>query len=77
MAVAQTGGVSAVSLLAITSTGGPALLLVTAVFDLWCVWTSRGTPGQLVQTWARDHPFLAAMLGGFVGAFGAHIFWHS
>ena len=64
------------SLLVVTI-GGPGLVLVTAFFDLWCVWKRKETPGQLVQSWAHDHPFLAAMLGGFVGAFGAHIFWHS
>ena len=63
--------------LVVVTIGGPALVLVTAGFDLWCVWAGKETPGQFVQGWAREHPFLAAILAAFVGAFGAHIFWPS
>jgi hypothetical protein len=45
-------------------------------FDVACLLLQRPTPGQVIQWWARDHPFLAALLAGFVGAFTAHIFWH-
>ena len=65
------------NLLAFVAAGGPLLILVVALFDLWCIWTDKLTPGQFIQGWAHDHPFLAALLAAFVGAFGAHIFWHS
>ena len=65
------------NLIAFVAAGGPLLILVIALFDLWCIWADNLTPGQLIQGWAKDHPFIAALLTGFVGAFGAHIFWHS
>jgi hypothetical protein len=63
--------------LGLVAAGGPLLILVVALFDLWCILADKLTPGQFIQGWAHDHPFLAALLTGFVGAFGAHIFWHS
>lgn len=56
--------------------GGPLLILAVAVFDVGCLWRLKPSPGQVIQWWARDHPFLAGLLAGFVGAFTAHIFWH-
>jgi hypothetical protein len=65
-----------VNLLPIVAVGGPVLILVVAAFDLSCIWRDKMTPGQFIEEWATRHPFLAALLAGFVGAFGAHIFWH-
>ena len=59
------------------ATGGPLLMLVVVVFDLFCLVRDRPTPGQVIQWWARDHPILAGAFSGFVGAFVAHIFWHT
>lgn len=64
------------NLLAIVAIGGPVLIVVVAAFDLWCLLSGRLTPGQFVQFWSRDHPFLSALLAAFVGSFAAHIFWH-
>lgn len=75
--MAPAGRVSRVSLLPYVAVGGPVLILVVALFDAWCIWTGKWTPGQFIEGWAKHHPFLAALLAGFVGAFGAHIFWHS
>ena len=57
--------------------GGPGLILLVALWDVTCLVRLKPTPGQVIQWWARDHPFLAALLAGFVGAFTAHIFWHT
>lgn len=57
--------------------GGPLLILLIAAFDVFCLTTARQTPGQVIQWWARDHPLLAAAFTAFVGAFMAHIFWHT
>lgn len=62
---------------AIVAIGGPVLIFIFALFDLWCLLTGRLTPGQLVQSWTRAHPFQSAGLAAFVGAFAAHIYWHS
>lgn len=59
------------------ATGGPLLMLVVVAFDLYCLVREKPTPGQVIQWWARDHPILAAAFSGFVGAFAAHIFWHT
>jgi hypothetical protein len=57
--------------------GGPGLIFLVTVWDVTCLLRQKPTPGQVIQWWARDHPFLAALLAGFVGAFAAHIFWHT
>ena len=75
--MAPAGRVLAVSLLLFVAVGGPVLIFLVALFDLWCIWRDKMTPGQFIEGWAHHHPFLAALLAGFVGAFGAHIFWHS
>jgi hypothetical protein len=59
------------------ATGGPLLMLVVIAFDLYCLVRNSPTPGQVIQWWARDHPILAGEFSGFVGAFAAHIFWHT
>ncbi len=60
----------------IVAVAGPALLLGVVVAELAAVW-QRGVPlGAVIHGWARVHPFLAALLAAFVGAFAAHIFWH-
>lgn len=55
---------------------GTVLLVIAAATDVWCLVTGRLTPGQVIQLWSRQHPFLSAYLAAFVGAFAAHIFWH-
>jgi hypothetical protein len=62
--------------LLLVAVGGPVLILGVSAFDVVCLLLQRPTPGQVIQWWARDHPFLATLLAGFVGAFTAHIFWH-
>ena len=57
--------------------GGPLLILVIAVADIRCAYAAIPTPGQVIQWWARDHPVIAAVFTAFVGAFAAHIFWHT
>ena len=59
------------------ATVGPALILLIVLSDAFCLATARPTPGQVIQWWARDHPVIASLFGGFVGAFAAHIFWHT
>jgi hypothetical protein len=66
-----------VNVLFLVAIGGPLLIVVVAVFDVWCLFQDRLTPGQAIQFWSRDHPFLGAMLAAFIGAFAAHIFWHT
>lgn len=52
-------------------------MLAVIAFDLYCLVRNSPTPGQVIQWWARDHPILAGAFSGFVGAFAAHIFWHT
>jgi len=66
-----------VSIQQLIATAGPGLILVVLAFDVFCLAAERPTPGQVIQWWARDHPVLASIFAGFVGAFSAHIFWHS
>ena len=56
--------------------GGPVLIFAISAFDVGCLLLQKPTPGQVIQWWARDHPFLTGLLAGFIGAFIAHIFWH-
>jgi hypothetical protein len=61
----------------LVAAGGPAFIFLIAAVDLACLVTRWSTPGEVIQWWAQDHPFLAAGFAGFVGAFAAHIFWHT
>jgi hypothetical protein len=69
----------------IVAVAGPLLLLGVVVAELTAAvvkgdgagGTRSAALGELVYEWSRDHPFLAALLSAFVGAFAAHIFWHS
>jgi hypothetical protein len=65
------------NILVLVAVGGPALLMLVALADLFCLRTERYTPGQVIEWWARDHPWLTAFFASFVGAFAAHIFWHT
>lgn len=64
------------NLLGPVAIGGAGLVVLVAVADVWCLWTGRPTPGQVIQLWSREHPFYSFLLCAFVGAFAAHIYWH-
>jgi len=66
-----------VNVLQIVAIGGPLLIAIVSFFDIFCIWKESYTPGQVVQWWTYDHPWLAAFFAAFVGAFAAHIFWHT
>jgi hypothetical protein len=65
------------SIAQMVAAGGPLFILVVVTVDLVSIAMKRPTPGQVVQWWSADHPILAALFAGFVGAFAAHIFWHT
>jgi len=61
----------------IVAVAGPMLLLAVAAAEIVGAWRRNVALGAVIEDWASDHPFLAALLAAFVGAFAAHIFWHS
>jgi hypothetical protein len=69
-------GLPATGLLVI-AVAGPFLILALASFEVASLARTGHTPGQVIQLWTRDHPIMAALLALFVGAFAAHIWWHS
>lgn len=76
IAAVAAGGIARGGLIAIAA-GGPGLLLFVTGYDVLCLVKGWPTPGQVIQWWSRDHPFLAGLFALFVGAFVAHIFWHA
>ncbi len=61
----------------IVAAAGPGLIFVIVLSELACLAKGWPTPGQVIQWWASDHPIVASLFAGFVGAFSAHIFWHT